>query len=71
MKKVNRKSLPRWTKHLTAAEIKHMANDGGGVRLETAKKNWEHAKAERAESGFPCWDCLSIGNKLQEAGVFK
>ena len=59
MKKVNRKRLPKWTKKLSAAEIKHLANDAGGLRLSTLKANLAAQK-----DASDCWTCWMIGQKL-------
>jgi hypothetical protein len=74
MKRVNRKQLPKWTKHLSACEIKHLANEAGGLTLANAQRNWEHAEKERAKENGQfavCWDCLFLGRKLAKAGLFK
>ena len=58
MKRINRKRLPKWTKSLTAVEIKHLANEAGGLTLRTLKKNLASQKPG------DCWACWFIGKKL-------
>jgi hypothetical protein len=58
MKRVNRKKLPKWTRALSAAEIKHLANDAGGLSLRVLRATL--ASQERGD----CWTCWGIGKKL-------
>jgi hypothetical protein len=58
MKALNRKHLPKWTKPLTAKEIRHLQNDAGGLTLQALKNNLAHQ--QRGD----CWECWTIGKKL-------
>lgn len=78
MKKVNRKNLPKWTKCLSVAEIRHLRDDMDMLNLASMERNAEHQERERklwmetSDSIFGgCWDCLTISRKLKEAGVLK
>jgi len=57
-KKLNRKSLPKWTKTLSAGEIRHLDQDAGGLSLKILKRNL--AKQKKGD----CWACWFIGKKL-------
>ena len=58
MKRIDRKRLPKWTKVLTAKEIRHLIEDAGGLTLRAVKNNIAHQKPG------DCWTCWSIGRKL-------
>lgn len=75
MKKVNRKNLPKWTKHLKASEIRHLRDDMEMLNLDSVRENAEFQFRERdnwTDGPFNgCWDCLNISRKLKEVGVLK
>jgi hypothetical protein len=76
LRRINRKTLPKWTKPLSAAEIKHLANEAGGLRLETARSNYLHhlIEAKHRAEGLAhgvCNECLSIGRKLFRGAIRK
>lgn len=69
MKTINRKTLPKWTRHLTAAEIKHLYDVHRRLRLSDTTSSYKRQLKEMP--ALRCYDCIAIGRRLVEAGVIK
>ena len=67
LKRINRKNLPKWTRKLTVAEIRHL-KENNSLTLAGIKKNIEHQKNSRFSS---CYECTAIWLKLNEEGTIK